>query len=106
MTEINAAFRIVSRRRAANNAARTGRRAVGVGPNLRDERLPIERVERVVVLEPLVAAERAARQFELEDVVEDAPRAEGLPATVAFDVIGEAEARRDLLAEGELEAKF
>src|SRR6185503_10889333 len=38
------------------------------------------------------------------DVVEDAPRAEGLPLAVALDVIREAESRRDLAAPAEFDA--
>src|SRR5207253_3803693 len=60
--------------RTANERTRARRWTRGVA----DERRPVRRIERVVVLEPLVAAERSARQLQLEDVVENAPRAEGL----------------------------
>ena len=73
---------------------------------LADERRPVGGVERVVVLEPLVAAERAARQLELEDVVEDAPRGEELRAAVALEVVRRAETGRELLAERELEPEL
>ena len=65
----------------------------------------VGRVERPVVVDPVVAAERAARQFQLRDVVERAVAAERLPLAVALDVVGEAEARRDLVLEVELDVE-
>ena len=88
--------------RSADERARACRRAARAVDQVR----PVEGVERVVVLEPLVAAERAARQLQLEDVVEDAPGAEHLRAAVALDVVGEAEARRQLVGEAELDAEL
>ena len=64
--------------RSADQRARArGRAARGV------EGRPVGGVQRVVVLEPLVAAEAAARQFQLGDVVEDAPAAVDLRLAVA-----------------------
>src|SRR4029079_19833367 len=55
-------------------------------------------VQRIVVRQPLVAAERPARHVELEDVVEDAPRAVDLRAPIALQVVGEAGPWRGLVA--------
>ena len=81
--------RMAEVRRAQQTAVARGR-AIRTA----DEILPVVGVERVVVLDPLVATERAAGQFELEDVVEDAPRTEHLPVAVTLDVVGETGARR------------
>ena len=84
--------------RSADQTARArGRAARGV------EGRPVGGVQRVVVLEPLVAAEAAAGQFQLGDVVEDAPAAVDLRLAVAADVPGEAGARRELVLEAELD---
>ena len=56
-------------------------------------------------VDPLVAAERAAGQLELEDVVEDTPAAVQLRLAVALEVVGEAEARCELVSEAELDAE-
>ena len=66
--------------------------------------VPLERVERVVLLDPHVAAERTARQFELHHVVEHAPRTVRLPLAVTLDVVRKAGARRQLVAEAEVDA--
>src|SRR5206468_610076 len=71
--------------RAADERAGARRRARRRGEQVR----PVRGLERVVVIQPLVAAERAARQFELEDVVEHTPGPERLPLAVAVDVVGE-----------------
>src|SRR5207247_10025650 len=51
----------------------------------------------------LRATERLLPEIELEDVVEQSPRAERLPASVALDVVGEPGARRQLVFEAELD---
>ena len=66
------------------------------------QRLEVRCVERVVIRDPLVSAERSARHVQLEDVVEDAPRPVDLVHAVALDVVREAEARPDLVAEREV----
>ena len=81
----------------ARAAAR--RRAVAV------DRRPVVVVERPVVADPAVGAARAARHLELLDVVEHAPRSVRLPLAVALEVVGEADPRRDLVAEAELDAR-
>src|SRR5262245_39674609 len=106
MTEVDATRRIVGCRRAANDRTGARRWAVGIRPYLVGKRLPIERIQGVVVLELLVAAERAARQLELEDIVEDAPGAERLPAPIAENVVGRAKARRNFVGEVELHAEL
>src|SRR6185295_672282 len=58
-------------------------------------------VQRPGVIDPVVAAERAARQFQRGDAVEPAVAAVGLPLAVAPDVVGKARARRDLVLESE-----
>ncbi len=67
---------------------------------------PVEGIHRVVVLDPLVAAERAARKFQLEEVVEHAPRAEDLPLAVAAHVIGGADTGRELVLITELDTEL
>ena len=52
----------------------------------------------------MLGAEQAARQFELRGVVEQTPAAVGLPLAVAEHVPCGADARRDLVAEAELDA--
>src|SRR5437660_2112989 len=78
-------------------------RAGALGRTVRTlvERLEIRRVERVVVLEPFLTAERALRQLQLEDVVENAPGRVGLPEAVAVYVVCESGPRRELVFESE-----
>ena len=83
------------------NVARTA--AAGLAVAARDRR-PVEGVERVVVVDPVVAAEHDAADGQLHQVVEHAPRTIDLPLAVAADVVGEPGARRDLVAEIEVHA--
>ena len=69
------------------------------------ERRPVEGVEREAIVHPALAAEHHPADRQLHQIVEDAPAAVGLPARVALDVPGEAGARRDLVAEAELDAR-
>ena len=62
-----------------------------------------ERRNLVVVVEPAVAAEQAARHLHLGDVVEHPPATVDLPVAVPLDVVGEAEARRELVGEAEVD---
>ena len=77
-----------------------GRAAVDV---LAVDRGPVGHVRLVDVVDPVISAPGAARHLELHGVVEDAPRPVGLPLAVALDVVGEAEAGRDLVAPPELD---
>ena len=79
--------------------ARVVRRDRAAGRNA----LPVERVERVEVGDPLVGAEGATRHRELRDVVVRALAAVRLRLLLAADVPGEAEARGELVAEVELD---
>src|SRR5678816_2726081 len=68
------------------------------------DRRPVEAVHRVVVRDPVVGAPAAARHLQLGDVVEHPPRSVDLPRAVALHVIGEPDARRDLLGPAEVHA--
>ena len=76
---------------------------VGSGHVAQVEAADVERVEAAVVDQPRVAAERAARQLVLRPVVVAAPAAEELQPAVAAHVVARAEARRDLVADAELD---
>ncbi len=65
--------------------------------------LPVRRVPGVEVIHPLVAAERAARQFVLHDVVVLAVRAVQLPLLVPERVVRESQPGRQFLAVPELD---
>jgi hypothetical protein len=66
---------------------------------------PIEGVERVVIVNPVLGAPGATRQLEFADVVELTPAAVRFPPAVPFDVEREADTRRDLVAKAELQAR-
>src|SRR5690606_13649837 len=68
-----------------------------------EQRTPVQRVDREQVLDPLVAAERAARHLELGDVEVVAPGAVDLQLLVREDVPRKAEARSQLVVEVELD---
>ena len=74
-------------------------RRIGAG-----DRRPVEGVEREVPVHPAVGAEHHAAESELHLVVEHPPAAVGLHLAVAVHVPGEADPRRDLLAEAEVDA--
>ena len=78
-----------------------GARASAVRRAVAVDRRPVVVVERPVIGHPVIGAPGAARHLELLDVVEEPPRAVGLPLGVALDVVREAEPRRDLLAPAE-----
>ncbi len=82
---------------------RSGTAAARLPVAARDRR-PVERIEGVVVVDPVVAAEHDAADRQLHQVVEHAPAAIDFPLAVALDVVGKADARRDLVAEVELDA--
>ena len=68
------------------------------------DRRPVERIEGVVVVHPVVAAEHHAAHRQLHEVVEHAPAAVHLHRAVALDVVGKADARRELVVEVEVHA--
>ena len=106
--------------RSGSTRSCVGLLATGRKSNWRDERAraaaagravaarnrrPVRAVERVVVVDPVVAAEHDAADRQLHQIVEDAPAAVELPLAVAVHVVGESDARRELVAEAEVHAR-